>query len=121
MGEGSIPKLKQRIHNKKPKFVHNAMKSYYEEQTMVSLIDESIHRIENNSDNSFIRGEPLASLCGAFQELHIQHKIRTREELLKQKTASIPCDDNIQSSHMQDSDDKLIGFVAKVSNCTPDG
>ena len=56
MGEGSIPKLKQRIHNLKPNFAHNAMKSYYEEQTMVSLIDESIHKIENTSDNSFFTG-----------------------------------------------------------------
>ena len=111
MGEGSIPKLKQRIHNLKPNFAQNAMKSYYEEQTMVSLIDKSIRNIENNSDNSFVRGEPLANLCNAFQKLHVQHKIRTPEELLEQKTADIPCDDNIQSGHMQDSDNKHIGFV----------
>ena len=111
MGEGSIPKLKQRIHNLKPNFAQNAMKSYYEEQTMVSLIDESIRKIENNSDKSFVRGEPLANLCDAFQKLHVQHKNRTPEELLQQNIAAIPCDDKIQSGRMQDSDNKLIGFV----------
>ena len=85
MGEGSIPELKQRIHNLKPNFSQNAMESYYEEQTMVSLMDESIRKIENNSDNSFVRGEPLANLCDAFQKLHAQHKIRTPEELVEQK------------------------------------
>ena len=87
------------------------MKSYYEEQTMVSLIDKSICKIENNSDNSFERGEPLANLCNAFQKLHVQHKIRTLEELLQQNIATIPCYDSIQSGRMRDSDNKLTGFV----------
>ena len=78
---------------------------------MVSLIDESIRKIENNSDKSFVRGEPLANLCDAFQKLHVQHKNRTPEELLQQNIADIPCDDKIQSGRMRDSDNKLIGFV----------
>ena len=59
------------------------MKSYYEEQTMISLINKSICMIGKNTEDLFVQGEPLANLCNAFQKLHVQHKIRTPEELLQ--------------------------------------
>ena len=70
MGEGSIPKLKQWIHNLKPRIAPDTMQSYYAEQTMVSLVHESIRETENNYYISFVTDTSPADQSDAFQKVH---------------------------------------------------
>ena len=45
MGEGSIPRLKQRIHHMKPGFARNAINSFLDKECIIDLIEHSIGNI----------------------------------------------------------------------------
>ena len=49
MGDKSIPNLKQRINHMKPNFTRNAMKSYCNDQAVISLFKESIQNLKNDT------------------------------------------------------------------------
>ena len=52
MGEGSIPRLKQRIHHMKPGFARNAINSFLDKECIIDLIEHSIGNImETTTDN----------------------------------------------------------------------
>ena len=59
MGEGSIPRLKQRIHHMKPGFAKNAIKSFLDKECICDLIE---HSIGNIIDDTTLDSTPTVEL-----------------------------------------------------------
>ena len=66
MREGSIKQLKQRVTCLSYGWAKCALKSYYEDQTMISVIHESIGNITNDSSTPFANNAHLARLRTSF-------------------------------------------------------
>ena len=49
MGEGGIPRLKQRIHDMKKDFSKNALRSFFSKEAMIDMIDQAIWNVRESS------------------------------------------------------------------------
>ena len=101
MGEGSIKALKQKNSRLNGKWALCALNSYYEDQSMISLIHECIGNITNNFSKPFANNANLDRLRTSFNG----EKSNNTTELAEER--SIPK----RRAHPTDSKDKLIGYV----------
>ena len=101
MGEGSIQALKQKISRLSGKWALCALKSYYEDQSMISLIHECIGNITNNFSKPFANNANLDMLRTSFNG----EKSNNTTELAEERSTPK------RKAHPTDSEDKLIGYV----------
>ena len=62
MGEGGIPRLKQRKHNMKKGFAKNALHSFFAKEAMIDMIDHAIGNIKKCTETNTDVDLPLESL-----------------------------------------------------------
>ena len=101
MGEGSIKALKQKNARLSGKWALCALKSYYEDQSMIFLIHKSIGNITNVFSKPFANNANLDRLRTSFNGKKSNNTTEQEEE------RSIPK----RRAHPTDSEDKLIGYV----------
>ena len=112
MGEGFIPKLKQRIYDLKPNFASNATESYHKDQSIITAVNESISDITNDPSTSFDNNVILKEMRDSFQ--HNKQQYVTEHVSTNKRRSSITflsTSTKARMSWMKDSDDKTIGYV----------
>ena len=109
MGEGSIPRLKQRINDMKKPFAKNALSSFYSKEAMIDLIDHALGNINVTQSTDTYSNLPLESLIESARSIktdggdnHVSESIKDSDRLL-------------------DSENNLIGLVPKheLFECSP--
>lgn len=92
MGEGSIPRLKQRIHHMKKGFAFNALKSLYSKNSIVNMIEHSIDNINTEcGDDS--RGTALRNLIEAAESIAFDGDKTIEDEKEGKKNRILDCED----------------------------
>ena len=103
MGEGSIPRLKQRIHHMKPGFAKNALKSFLDKEYICDLIE---HFIGNIIDATTVASSPTKELenlmaAGATSRTDGGDNVDVVSDSLY-----------VKNDKIRDCYDNLVGFVS---------
>ena len=101
MGEGSIPRLKQRIHDMKKSFAKNAMSSFYSKEAMIDLIDHAVGNINITELSDTFDNSPLISLIESARTIKTDGGDSNESD----------CIDD--SDRMLDHENNMIGTVPK--------